>query len=73
MFGNRLQKVGSAAGVLQGTATQVALEQAGIPVTLGHSKTSAYLDILVPRELAFTARRLLFPEPRAGDYRTAAI
>ncbi len=67
MNANHLQKICSVSGSLHGAVVQSNLEQAGIPATLGHARSGAYLDVLVPAEKVYDARMLLAAEPRSGE------
>lgn len=59
MSTNKSKKVYSVNGILQAIALQSALEKAGIPAAIVHSKNGSYLDILVSANLAEEARNLL--------------
>jgi len=56
------QKVFSVNGRLQAIWVESILVQAGVPVSLGVSKSSDYLDVFVPSENAYDANNILHPE-----------
>ncbi len=60
-------KVTSANGTAQAISLQIALESAGIPVTIAASRDESYLDVLVPAEYVYDAQNLLSPERRSGE------
>lgn len=67
MFEKCYQKVYSTNGTLQAVNIQSALERAGIPAAVSHSKNGTYLDVLVPEGLSEQANSLLYPERRSGE------
>ena len=69
MSTNKNQKVFSVNGRLQAIWVESILEQAGVPVSFGVSKSGAYLDVFVPSENAYDANNILFPErPAKGNH-----
>jgi len=67
MFTQNHKKVAAVCGILQAAAVQSTLEDAGIPTLVTISKTSAFLDVLVPEPLADYAQLILHPELLHSD------
>jgi hypothetical protein len=68
---NNFQKVFSVNGRLQAIWVESILEQAGVPVSFGNSKSGDYLDVFVAAENAYDAKNILYPERPAKKIRNA--